>query len=144
MSSPARRGVNVVTYSRVVMNHLGLAIIEEAAVAVTSPSSLSVLLRSLADPSCLSCLLALRERPRTVGQIAAATGLRQPNVSKHLSGLRRCGLVRAERSGRFVTYGMVDPGVEEFLGAVGALLLARVDESDESIEEYPIHDGSAR
>jgi hypothetical protein len=38
LSSPARRGVNVVTYSRVVMNHLGLAIIEEAAVAVTSPS----------------------------------------------------------------------------------------------------------
>jgi DNA-binding transcriptional ArsR family regulator len=88
--------------------------------------------------------LASRERPRAVGQIAAATGLRQPSVSKHLSGLRGCGMVRAERSGRFVTYGMVDPGVEEFLGAVGALLLARVDESDESIEEYPIHDGSAR
>lgn len=138
MSSPARRGVNVVTYSGVVMNQLGLPIIEEAAVAVTSPSPLSVLFRSLAG---LSCLLALRERPRAVGQIAAATGLRQPNVSKYLSGLRGCGLVRAEHSGRFVTYGMVDPGVEEFLGAVRALLLAHVDESS---EEYPIHDGSAR
>jgi hypothetical protein len=46
-------------------------------------------------------------------------------------------MVRAERSGRFVTYGMVDPGVD----AVRALLLAHVDES---IEEYPIHDGSVR
>jgi DNA-binding transcriptional ArsR family regulator len=81
--------------------------------------------------------LASRERPRAVGQIAAATGLRQPSVSKHLSGLRGCGMVRAER---FVTYGMVDPDVEEFLGAVRALL-AHVDES---IEEYPIHDGSVR
>jgi hypothetical protein len=35
---------------------------------------------------------------------------------------------------------MVDPDVEEFLGAVRALL-AHVDES---IEEYPIHDGSVR
>ena len=50
-------------------------------------------------------------------------------------------MVRAERSGRFVTYGMVDPGVEEFLGAMRALLLAHVDES---IEEDPIHDGSVR
>ncbi len=140
MSSPARRDLDVVTYSRVVMNHLGSAIIEKAAAAGAPPSPLSVLFRSLADPSRFSCLLALRERPRTVGQNAPATGLRQPNVSKHLSHLRGGGLVRAERSGRFVTYGMVDPGVEELLGAAGAQL-ARVDAS---IEEYPTHDGSAR
>lgn len=140
MSSPARRDFDVVTYSCVVMKHLGSTIIEKAAAAGASPSPLPVLFRSLADPFRFSCLLALRERPRTIGQIAVTTGLRQPDVSKHLSRLRGGGLVRSERSGRFVTYGMVDPGVEELLDTAG-VLLARVDGS---IEEYPIHDGSAR
>jgi hypothetical protein len=63
------------------MNHLGSAIIDEAAAAGASPSPLPVLFRSL-----------------------------------------------------------VDPGAEELLGAAGALL-ARVDES---IEGYPIRDGSTR
>jgi DNA-binding transcriptional ArsR family regulator len=123
--SASHRGAAVVTYARMVMGHQKFAIIEEAAAANTSPSSLSVLFRALADSSRLLCLLALRERPRTVGQIAAAPGFSQPNVSKHLSRLPSCGLVCAERSGRSMTYGMADPGVKELLGAADALLAAQ-------------------
>jgi DNA-binding transcriptional ArsR family regulator len=109
-----------------VMRDQKFAIIEEAVVAGASLSSLSVLFHALGDSSRLSCLLALREHPRSVGEIAPATGLSQPNVSKHLSRLRGCGLVRAERSGQFVTYGMAAPGVEELLDTPGALL-ARIE-----------------
>jgi DNA-binding transcriptional ArsR family regulator len=70
-------------------------------------------------------LLALRERPRTVREILAATDLSQPNVSKHLSRLHESSLVCAERSGRFVAYGVADLEVEELLGA-GEALLARI------------------
>jgi DNA-binding transcriptional ArsR family regulator len=114
----------VVTYALVVMGHKEFAIIEEATADSTSPWPLSVLFGGLADPSRLSCLLALRERSRTVREIAA-TNLSQPNVSKHLSRLRESSLVRAERSGRFVTYGVADPEAEELLG-VGEALLARI------------------
>jgi len=89
---------------------------------VASPALLAVLFRSLADSARLSCLLAVRERSRTVGDIVAATGLSQPNVSKHLACLRGCGLVQAERSGRFVTYCLRGTGVEEVLRAADALL----------------------
>jgi DNA-binding transcriptional ArsR family regulator len=114
----------VVTYALVVMGHKEFAIIEEATADSTSPWLLSVLFSGLADPSRLSCLLALRERSRTVREIAA-TNLSQPNVSKHLSRLRESSLVRAERSGRLVTYDVADLEVEELIG-VGEELLVRI------------------
>jgi ArsR family transcriptional regulator, cadmium/lead-responsive transcriptional repressor len=83
---------------------------------------LAKLFRSLSDPARLSCLLAVREQERTVGDIVVATGLSQPNVSKHLACLRDCGLVHAERAGRHVTYCLCGTGVEELLRAADALL----------------------
>jgi DNA-binding transcriptional ArsR family regulator len=94
---------------------------------ITAPVSsstplLAKLFRGLADPARLSCLLAVREQERTVGQIVVATGLSQPNVSKHLACLRDCGLVHAERAGRHVTYCLCGTGVEELLCAADTLL----------------------
>jgi ArsR family transcriptional regulator, cadmium/lead-responsive transcriptional repressor len=86
------------------------------------PTLLATLFRGLADPTRLSCLLALRDGPRTVGEVVLATGVGQPTVSKHLACLRDCGLVQAERSGRFVTYCLCGTGVEELLRAADALL----------------------
>lgn len=92
-----------------------------ASVSSSTPL-LAKLFRGLADPARLSCLLAVREQERTVGEIVAATGLSQPNVSKHLACLRDCGLVHAERAGKYVTYCLCDTGVEELLLAADALL----------------------
>jgi ArsR family transcriptional regulator, cadmium/lead-responsive transcriptional repressor len=83
---------------------------------------LAKLFRGLADPARLSCLLAVRDHERTVGEIVAATGLSQPNVSKHLACLRDCGLVHAERAGRYVTYCLCGTGAEELLLAADTLL----------------------
>jgi DNA-binding transcriptional ArsR family regulator len=112
----------VITYARVVTGHQELAKIDESASVGTSPWPLSVLFGGLVDPSRLSCLLALRERPRTVRQILAATDMSQPNVSKHLSRLPASSLVRAERSRRLVAYGVADLEGEELIGVEEALL----------------------
>jgi DNA-binding transcriptional ArsR family regulator len=82
----------------------------------------AALFRGLADPARLSCLCAVREQPRTVGEVVAETGLSQPNVSKHLACLRACGLVEGERSGRFVVYRLAGPQVERVLASVENLL----------------------
>lgn len=87
-----------------------------------SPTLLSTLFRGLADPAWLSCLLAVREQPCTVNEVVAQTRLSQPNASKHLACLRDCGLVRAERSGRFVSYQVAHPHVEILLQAAETLL----------------------
>ena len=129
-------GSKVITYARVIMGHQESAIIEEATGVGTSPWPLSVLFDGLVDPARLSCLLALRECPRTVREILAATDLSQPNLSKHLSRLRESSLVCAERFGRLVAYGVADPEVEELL-RVGEALLPR-------IEGRPDREGEAR
>ena len=95
-----------------------------SAPALKSPALLAVLFRSVSDPARLSCLLAVRDGPRTVGEIVAATGLSQPNASKHLACLRDCGFVHAERDGRFVRYSLSCEGVDRLLYAAEDLFEA--------------------
>lgn len=80
------------------------------------------LYRGLADPSRLSILEALRGGPRNVGDLGAATGLSQSNVSNHLACLLDCGLVARQQRGRYVFYRLGDPRVERLLGLTEELL----------------------
>lgn len=82
----------------------------------------SKLFRGFSDPSRLSILDALRNAPLTVSQIVEVTGLTQSNVSNHLGCLKDCGLVRAEQSGRYVTYRLSDVRVEHLLALAEDLL----------------------
>ena len=80
------------------------------------------LFRGLADRSRLAILEALRNSPRTVGEIVEATGLTQPNVSNHLACLRDCGLVVSMQEGRYVRYRLSDSRVAALLGLADELL----------------------
>jgi DNA-binding transcriptional ArsR family regulator len=65
----------------------------------------------LAERSRLKLLRALLERPMTVSELIEATGMRQGNVSKHLSTLLLGGFVGREREGNFARYTIIDPTV---------------------------------
>ncbi|WP_393101616.1 ArsR/SmtB family transcription factor [Streptomyces sp. LN325] len=62
---------------------------------------------ALADPH-RRAIVALRERPRAVGEIVAACGLSQPSTSKHLRVLRDAGLVRVSQDAQRRVYAL-DP-----------------------------------
>jgi DNA-binding transcriptional ArsR family regulator len=94
--------------------------------ALATPSTHAIelqaqLLHGLSDPSRLRILEELREDEQRVVDIVEATGLSQPNVSKHLNCLWGCGLVAREKRGREVHYRLIE-GVGDLLGAVGAVL----------------------
>ena len=57
-------------------------------------------LTALAEPSRLRIVELLATRPHTVGEVAAALGMRQPQVSKHLGTLSRAGLVTVHPLGQ--------------------------------------------
>ena len=78
--------------------------------------------RGFSDPSRLQILESLRDTPRTVSAIVEATGLSQSNVSNHLGCLRGCGLVIAEKQGRYVSYRLSDDRVAELLMLAESLL----------------------
>ena len=73
------------------------------------------LFRGLADTSRLALLEALRRGEKTVSELVVATGLSQPNASRHLTCLKECGLVASRQEGRFVYYALADPRVEDVL-----------------------------
>ncbi len=80
------------------------------------------LFRGFGDVSRLAILDVLRQGPLTVGEIGQATGLTQSNLSNHLGCLRDCGLVVAERNGRYITYHLSDDRVAEILTLAESLL----------------------
>ncbi len=80
------------------------------------------LFRGFSDSSRLAILRALRDGPRTVGEIVERTGLSQPNTSNHLACLRDCGLVTTEQVGRFVSYALSDKRIAHLLRLADEIL----------------------
>jgi DNA-binding transcriptional ArsR family regulator len=64
--------------------------------------------RAISHPVRRKILDMLRDRPRTVGDIAAAFRLSLPSLSQHLAVLRDARLVQAKVKGRTLSYS-IDP-----------------------------------
>lgn len=67
----------------------------------------ATLLKSLAHPSRLLIIEMLERAPRCVGELTEAIGADITTVSKHLSVLKRAGLVRDEKHGTYSEYSLV-------------------------------------
>ncbi|MFE0253776.1 DUF5937 family protein [Streptomyces sp. NPDC059010] len=79
-------------------------------------------LEALAHPVRLRLLRTLARGPHTTGELAHAWELTPPEVSRHLTVLRRAGLLTTRRHGRYVRYTVDLPAVT----ALGTDLLAAV------------------
>jgi DNA-binding transcriptional ArsR family regulator len=67
--------------------------------ATGPPPDLDATLRALVDGNRRTILSAVRDRPRSVGEVADSVALSQQTVSHHLRALHRAGLVTEERQG---------------------------------------------
>src|SRR5262245_60141409 len=77
-------------------------------------------LQALAAPERLSILCYLRDGGRNVTGIAGMLGTTLVNVSHPVAVLRRVGIVRGHKSGRFVYYSLT-PGLLQRDGVRGAV-----------------------
>lgn len=64
--------------------------------------------RVLSNPARLAIVRELAEGDRAVHELVTALELPQPRVSEHLATLRAARLVERSRSGRSVSYHLVD------------------------------------
>ncbi len=76
------------------------------------------LLKALASPIRLKILCSLVEGELAVGALVERLGLRESNVSQHLSLLRRDGLVATRREGQTIHYRLEDPAALAVLEAL--------------------------
>ena len=65
--------------------------------------------RVLSSPSRLQILNALMQGPLSVGELVAATGLEQSNLSRHVAALEQGGCVARRREGQRVIVEVIDP-----------------------------------
>jgi len=87
----------------------------------------------LADPSRLELIHLIGDGERTVGELIAATGLRQANVSQHLSLLRQRGVVATRREGTTVSYRLGYPEILEACALTRRILLRQLEETRELV-----------
>jgi DNA-binding transcriptional ArsR family regulator len=64
--------------------------------------------KMLGEPMRLKIMQAVCKSPRTVNDIVTVTGSTQANVSKHLALLAAAGILKREKDGQCVYYGMKD------------------------------------
>lgn len=62
------------------------------------------LMRALGDETRLAIFERLCRREHTVSELTSQLDVSQPAVSQHLRVLKRCGLARERREGRFAHY----------------------------------------
>lgn len=75
------------------------------------------LFKALAHPARIRVLeiLSNNDRPTSVGEILADTGIEPTLLSQHLAVLKRHRVVRAERTGNAVHYELAHPSISDLL-----------------------------
>ncbi len=67
--------------------------------------------QALSEPTRLQILNFLRQRERSVGELAQLCGYSSANISRHLALLTQRGLVARESRGNSAIYSIADPSV---------------------------------
>ena len=84
----------------------------------------------------LELLDLLAQGERTVEVLAQLTGLSTANASQHLQNLRRAGLLKSRREGKFVYYTLADDGILDVLGALRRIAQRNVAEVESVVRSY--------
>ncbi|UCH73281.1 MAG: helix-turn-helix transcriptional regulator [Rhodospirillales bacterium] len=88
----------------------------------------NTLLRAMANENRLMILCLLAGGERSVGEIEAMTGARQPTVSQQLARLRADGLVESRRDGKTIYYSLLCGRIRRILALLDELCSEEHDE----------------
>ena len=84
----------------------------------------------------LELLELIAQGERTVEALVEQTGLSVANTSQHLQLLRRAGLLKSKRQGKFVYYALADDGILDVLGALRRIAERNVAEVERVVRSY--------
>jgi len=85
-------------------------------------NKISRLLRAIDHPARAKILLAVGKGEACVCHLEATLGMRQAYISQHLMALRRAGILRTHREGRFIYYRLANPEILDVLNSSASAL----------------------
>lgn len=83
--------------------------------------------QALSEPTRLQLLNALRDGPRSVGELAELSGFSAANTSRHLALLAQHGLVEREPRGNSAFFRIADPAVYQLCDLVCGNIARRLE-----------------
>jgi rhodanese-related sulfurtransferase/DNA-binding HxlR family transcriptional regulator len=92
--------------------------------------------KAFASPVRLELLDLLAQAPRTVEELARASGQSSANASQHLQALRAAGMVTREREGTSVRYSLAGDEALRIWLALRDVSAARLAEVERAAEDY--------
>ena len=96
--------------------------------------------RVLGEPMRIKLLDRLRAGEASVGELQAALGASQQNISKHLGILHAAGMVSRTKRGNRTVYAISDPGVFELCDQICGGVRRQLQELD-VILQHPAQSG---
>lgn len=84
--------------------------------------------KAMGHPLRLGVIEFLREGEKCVCDIVEHTGTGMSNVSKHLSVLKKAGIVVDRREGLKIMYSLTMPCALDFMGCVEGVVIRRLEE----------------
>ncbi|WP_028458314.1 metalloregulator ArsR/SmtB family transcription factor [Chloroflexus sp. Y-396-1] len=97
---------------------------------------IALVTQAMANPHRLELLDLLVQAPRTVEQLAHATGMSVANTSQHLQRLKQGGLVIGERQGTTIRYRLADPAVIRLWNEVRTIAVQQLAGVERALERY--------
>lgn len=91
--------------------------------------------KAFTHPTRVRILDLLRDGEKTVGNLAEAMDLAQPNVSQHLTVMRNADVVTRRKEGPHAYYRLTDPRVLEAFDLMREVLTDRLNADDPALQE---------
>ncbi len=97
--------------------------------------ALAARFKLLAEPVRLRILEMLAEGERSVQEVTALTGLRQPHISRQLSILAESGILLRRKEGTRVYYSLRDSNISALMETAGLSIRKHLAEKLEDLED---------
>jgi ArsR family transcriptional regulator, virulence genes transcriptional regulator len=87
--------------------------------------------KTLANPTRLMIIHTLRDGEKSVGELATILGLRQANLSQHLTIMRQTQILRTRKQGSSIYYSLANPKINNACDMVREVLVQLLDQKQQ-------------
>jgi DNA-binding transcriptional ArsR family regulator len=87
--------------------------------------------KTLANPTRLMIIHTLRDGEKSVGELVAILGLRQANLSQHLTIMRQTQILKTRKQGSSIYYSLANPKINNACDMVREVLVQLLDQKQQ-------------